>query len=219
MIERFIYTALTEGFQTLKANNDFLHDLFVTLHGLSEKEFKSIKLLLETKTPKVIHGYAHADESFPLCSIVLDSEQETDEFLGFDAGMVDDPKDPDYRDDILSGIWQHNHSVLIYAEHPDAVLYYYEMAKSSLLAAHEYFVDRGMHNITLSGMDLAPDPRYIPAHLFLRRLSIKSQREFQRLETVQRAFKVQGIAVDSSGSTSDVGGVPTNVKPYAAEGD
>ena len=218
MIERFIYTALTEGFATLQKDVDILEDLFIGQHGLSKTEFAAIRTLLATKPPKVIHGYAHADESFPLCSIVLDSEQETDEFLAYDAGQVEDPDDPDYQTDILSAIWQHSHSVLIYAEHPDAVLYYYEMAKSSLIAAHDYFIDQGMHNVSLSGMDLAPDPRYIPAHLFLRRLSIKSQREFQRLDRkTAKAFKVTGIAVDSSGSPSDVGGVPTNVKTY--EGD
>lgn len=214
MIERLIYTALKEGLVTFQKNENFLEDLFVTQYGLSSTEFEAIRTHFRAKPPNVIHGYAHADAKFPLYSIVLGAEGEAVNFIGDDAGMVpmDDPDDPGA--DIRSAIWDHSHDIFVYTEHPDVTLYYYEIAKAILLASQEYFLHNGVFGQRFSGMDMAPDPRYVPENLFLRRLTFKSQTEFQTLVDVNRAFKISGIAVDSSGSPSDVGGVKTNVKPY-----
>lgn len=219
MIERFIHTALKEGITTLQNNVDLLEDLFITQHGLSAAEFAAIRTLFAAKPPSVVHGYAHVEQKFPLYAIVLGSEGESQNFLGDDGGMVLEEGDEDYGADILTAVWTHSHDILVYAEHPDVTLYYYEIAKSILLAAGDYFNEQGMFQISLSGMDMAPDPRYVPEHLFLRRLTLKCQREFQRLtHETKRAFKISGIAVDSAGSPSDAGGVKTQVAAYL-EGD
>lgn len=213
MIERLIYRVLKDGIAQLAANPAILEDLFIGQHGLTAAEFASIKKLFLAQPPGVHHGYAHTENNFPLYAIILDSEGESTAFLAADAAPLPED-DPDYPSDVSSALWRHNYSILTYAEHPDVALYYYEIAKTIMFAARDFFVNEsGLFNLVLSGMDFAPDPRYLPEHLFLRRLSFQCESEFQRVVTGKnlKAFKVRGIAVDSSGSPSDVGGVPTLV--------
>lgn len=214
MIQRYLYTALKEGIDAILKNPVILDDLFRELYGLEVKEVAAIKTVFAAHPPEVIHGYARHDSKFPLFSIVLANEGESQTVLADQAGFVADEDDPDYGTDIESAVWQHTYQVLIYSEHPDVTGYYYEIAKSILIAANDYFVQQGIFNQKYSGMDLAPDPRYVPERLFLRQLTMTCEREFMRLSRdVKKAFKVSGIYVDKSGSDSDVGGVQTGVVP------
>lgn len=215
MIQRLLYTRLKEGIQVILEDPTLLDQLFLDLFELSTEEVEGIKTAFASKTPSVIHGYARAESDFPLYSIVLGNERETDTYLSDDAGMIDDPEDPLFGTDRYSSIWESTFNILCYTEHPDLTVYYYEIAKSILISSPD-FTDWGVIDYSMSGMDLMPDPRYIPEHLFVRQLNFDAKYEFLRLghkSRLGKAFKVRGIHVDKSGSPSDVGGVKTLVYP------
>lgn len=211
MIQRFIYTALQTGLKAIADTPSILDDLFGEHYGLSATELAAIKTFFKVTPPSVIHGYPNVSSKFPLFAITLSAEQETDHILGDDAGMELDTLDPDFGADISASLWSHSYQVTIYAEHPDVALYCYEVAKASFMAAHDYFISVGLLETSLAGMDLIPDPRYIPENLFVRQLSFSCKREFQYVnkKKIGRAFKLAGLHIDSSGSPNDVGDVQT----------
>lgn len=220
MIQRFLYTTLKEGLAAIQAKPEILDDLFLDLWELSASEVAEIKTAFLAKYPGVIHGYARSETEFPVFSVVLGNEGEAAHYLGDDAGMIDDMDHPDFGSDCLSAIWKHSYQILCYTEHPDLTLYYYEIAKAILLTADFNSLD--LFEVHVSGMDLMPDPRYIPEHLFVRQMTFECQREFMRVDKVSKlskAFQVAGIHVDKSGSPSDVGAVKTLVTPYSPESE
>lgn len=221
MIERTLYKALTQGIEAISKDQAVL-DLLFQFHGLDATEIAAIKAVWAKTPPSVVHGYAPVHSTFPLYSIVLQNEGETQTFLGDDVGTIDDEEDENHGADLKGSFWRHAYQVLIYAEHPDVCLYYYEIAKAILVEAHseKVFQDEGIHAMRLSGADIAPDARFVPEHLFLRALTVEAEREFQRVDLsskLGKAFKVSGLHVDKEGSPSDVGGAKTLVKTYTEE--
>lgn len=220
MLQRLIYTRLSEGIEIIKNDPGILDQLFGDLFELGSTEIATIKTALQTHPPKVIHGYARSDSEFPLYSIVLGNEIETDHYLSDDAGMIDDREDPDFGADRLSSLWDSTYQILCYTEHPDLTTYYYEIAKSIFITAD--FYSWGVLEYHFSGMDLAPDPRYIPEHLFVRQITFRAKYEFERVDFASKlgkAFRVAGIHVDKSGSPRDVGPVKTLVQPSGSLGE
>jgi hypothetical protein len=220
MIQRFLFLALTDGIAQIQADPTLLEQLFEDLYELDPDEVEGIKTVFAAKPPKVIHGYSPRDVDPPMYSIVLKGEQETETFLNNDAPQVTDVESPDFGADVKTSIWQHNYLVFTYSEHPDVTGYYYEIAKSILLASTDFFADRDLFDISLSGQDLAPDPNYLPEHLFARALSFQCERQFTRVDRdskAGKAFQVGGIHIDKAGSPSDVGGVKTLMTPISPE--
>ena len=220
MIQRFIFLALKDGIDQITEDLTLLELLFEDLYELDPKEVEAIKTHFASKPPTVIHGYAPRDVVLPVYSIILGNEAESERFLNDDAPQITDPEDPDFGADVKSSIWDHTYHILTYAEHPDVTSYYYEIAKSILLSSNDFFVERDLFDIRMSGQDLAPDPRYMPEHAFARRLAFSCDREFRRVDRdskAGKAFKVAGIHIDKSGSDSDVGGVKTLVEPIAPD--
>lgn len=215
MIQRTIYRVLKRGLDLIEDDPKILDDIFGPCgYELGAEEIAAIKELFVDKPPGVHHGYARQDHDFPLFAIILAGEQEDQHFVGNDAGMVDDPEHPDFGSDILSTIWDHTYHVLCYAEHPDVTTYIYEVAKAVLFTGEDDFQNASVFQLQVSGMDLAPDPRYIPENLFVRQLTLNCKREYLRVDReskLGKAWKVGGIHVDKTGSSGDVGGVNTNV--------
>jgi hypothetical protein len=208
---------LEDGIASINRDLTLLDVIFLDQYGLSQAEVAKIKEFWQASPPKVAHGFAHASHTFPLWSIVLGAEGEKIEFVGDEAGDCLDEDDPDYLEDIRSSIWEHNYRILTYAEHPDVTLYYYEIAKTILLLAHDYFVTQHLFEIHVTGRDMMPDPKYLPDHLFVRELNWACQRELLQVDRgsrLRKAFRVSGIHIDKSGSPSDVGDVETRVIPY-----
>lgn len=217
MIQRVIYDVLTSAIAAVNSDPAILDDLFEVNWGLSRSEVDGIKTFFSTQTPNVIHGHARSDSEFPLYSIVLSDEGEADNVLGDDAGQVETLGSDDFGADCYTAIWTHNYDIMCFAEHPDAVQYMYEVAKNAFFAVSADFIQAGLFELHLSGGDVAPDPRYIPEHLFLRRLGFSVQREFLRTDRASRlrkAFKVSGLHVSRLGSGSDIGDVKDNITPY-----
>lgn len=217
MIQRLIYTALRNGLDAIAANPLLLEDLFVQQFALDADEIEHIKQVFATTPPDVVHGYARSDNTFPLYAITLADEHEAETFINDSAGQCIDSESQYYQMDLTTAVWEHTYHVHCYAEHPDVCSYIYEAAKSILLLAHPYFTDNHVFEQSFSGLELAPDPRYVPEHLFLRQLTMKCQREFLQYDRESRllkAFSVRGIHVEPSGSPSSNGGVVAEVHPY-----
>ena len=218
MIQRFLKKILEDGVNAIVADVNLIDDIFKQ-YDMEQSEIEEIKTWWKLKTPTVKHQYGRADDEFPLFSIVLGNEEETDLWIGNDGVLVAtdgsgfiDTDDPDFGADLKSSIWQHTYQILCYSEHPDGTLYMYEIAKAIFISAD--LDDCGFHSAHFSGMDLAPDVRFIPENLFARILVIRGKREFERISRTAKlgkAFKVGGVHIDKSGSPSDVGDVKTLV--------
>lgn len=218
MIQRFLFAALRQGIEAITADPVLLEAIFEN-YELAEEEVASIKELWAREPPNVRHNFARPEDTFPLWALVLADEREVTTILGDDAGIVEEEDDPLFGADVKSSFWSHHYEILIYTKHVDATLYWYEVAKSILLEAQLH--NFGIYDLMLSGADVMPDPKYIPTHLFVRRLAVKANREFRRIihaSRIGKAFKVRGIHVDKSGSLTDPGAVKTLVTPYV-EGD
>lgn len=222
MIQRLIYRALNQGIQAAVNDPSIIEDLFSGNYSLEKPEVDTIiSAFADKATPNVIHGYARTDSQFPLYSIVLGNEREDEVYMNNLAGQVEDLDAEDFGADILSSLWVHDFLILTVTEHPDLTVYYYELAKAFLLA-YPFGEEGDLFDIRISGMDLAPDPRFMPSHLFVRQLKFECSREFARTDLSSlrdKAFRISGIHIDKSGSPSDVGGVKTNVTTYGVDDD
>ena len=218
MIQRSLYKAIEAGFNAIQDDPEILDDVFGPRgYGLDATEIKAIKVFFKAKPPSVAQGYSRTNHTMPLVTIILGDESEAEHVIGDDAGMIDDPEDPDFGADCVTAIWQHKYPLLVYSEHPDVTTYVYEVVKSIMLTSESIFADAGIFFTDLSGMDLMPDSKYIPDDLFVRQLTLSCKREFLRVirdSKLGKAFKVGGIFVDKSGSSGDVGGVKTLLTTY-----
>jgi hypothetical protein len=220
MIQRYLYTALVNGLEAIRRDPSILDELFEDLYELDSTEMTAIRKWFADKPPSVYHGYARADYKFPLYTIVLQSEGEDKMMIGDEADQITDSGDPDFGADAYAALWRHTYHILCYSEHPDATLYMYEVVKAIILRSHDYFIQRDLWGIQVSGMDIHVDPKYIPEYLFVRQLVFSCEREFRQVDKASRkgkAFKIGGLFVDKSGSPSDVGEVKTLVYPYVPE--
>lgn len=221
MIHRYIHEILTTGVAAYQADTRLLDDLFRELYELDETEIAAIKTGFLAKGLNVYTGYPRLDAKLPFVSIILAQESEAEAFIGDYAGIITEDGHTLYGADVEGSIWDHVFHLPIVSEHPDVTSYMYELVKTLLLVGLRFLVDQECFQFSFSGMDLAPDPKYIPEHLFVRQLVFSCQRQFSRIDRDSRltkAFQVAGIHIDSSGSPSDVGDVETLVTPYA-EGD
>lgn len=215
MIQRLIYTVLTEGLADLVTDTRIVDRLFRQGYGLGATEADAIQTFFSgEKKPTVRHGYAPTDAKFPLYAIVLNDERESDSFIGDDGGPVFTGEDAGAN--IKTAIWQHNYHVLCYAQHPDAVLYMYEVAKSIFLHAATTLevLDEGIYFLSLSGNDVRIADDLVPSQMFGRTLHVGIRREFQHIDLeaiAGRIRQVRGVHVDNPASPGDVVGVTPKV--------
>lgn len=216
MIQRYLYEIIKDGIDAITADPTLLDDLFDRDLDIEDDEVTGIKEYFVANPPGVVNGYARQEMAFPLYSIILGREGEAENFLGEDGGQLLDEDDEYFAADIETAIWEHNYLIYVYAENPDVTAYYYEILKTIIQAQLSTLVDYHCHDFKMTGMDLAPDPQYIPSHLFVRQLSFTCRREFQRIDRDSRfgkAFTVEGIHIDDGAELSDVG-VKLQVTPY-----
>lgn len=237
-IERIIYRELRAGLDRLIAKPD-IYEGFL-LDGLDAEDLSGAEAedardeaararqVFEANPPEVIHGYARVDGVFPCYAIVLGSESTDADFLGEEAmdSYLADYEDDDSRRVYLDGDgdrvdyhvrrWGHNFDVYTYADHPDLCLYYYYLCKQILAEARSDFLTADLDEIVYTGAELAPDTRYLPSGMFVRRLGVKLASDQVYRELVRpgigAAARVSGIHVAED--DSDATGVAALVTPY-----
>jgi len=200
VIERLLFTLLTIGFAAIKDDPVILEEIFGP-DGLEldDTEVAGILQFFADKSPTVVHGYARANSEYPLVAIILGNDTSGDNWIGDFAGQVTDEESVNKGADCYSMGENTTYQLLCYSEHPDVTRYLYEVVKSILLTNIQEFVKRDVYDITVSGLDLMPDPRYIPEHLFVRQYTFACKREVLRIDKQSRlgkAFKVSGIHFD-----------------------
>lgn len=199
MIERLIYIALTQGIEDVLAEPRVLERYFAEQNLLSSDEIAAIRGYFEANAPSVIHSYPRMDSKFPLYAIVLGSENESDQFLGDEGNDVFDRDDPDDGATTTVAIFERTYQVYVVSDGPDKTIYLYELAKFFLFRALDFFKANGALVARFSGNDLAPDPRYIPAHLFVRQLNITMSEEHRQIGVKPaRGFRIDGVFVEST---------------------
>lgn len=206
MIQRYLYTALKTGIDALAADPTILDDLFQEQYNLSDTEMAAIRTHFEDNSVTVKHGYARTEDSFPLIAIVLVDDTESEVVLADDYGMIgdleEDEGDEDYGAEILGSFWSASFQFLCYDEHPDVTIYLYEVVKNIMFSALPYFESVGVTKLGISGADLMLDPRYVPAHLFGRRVTFRCRYEFSHVDKTSKfgkAFAVGGIHRETEG--------------------
>lgn len=214
MIERILYLVLENVLKALREDQTLIDEVFSRIYQLEKDEVAGIKRLF-AKPIEIRQGYAHADATMPMFTIILAGEQQSDFVIGDSAGMTQglQPFDPAFGCDQIASIWDQNFQILCYSENPDQTRYMYEAARSAFLVNRTFLAQNGLLDPAMSGMDLTPDPRYLPDHLFCRVLSIRTKSEFVLVDynsRAGRAFQITGLAVDPASPNSN-GGVPTDV--------
>src|SRR3990167_641160 len=203
MIERMIYTALAEGISELQAAPVLVERIFRE-HGFSAAEARRMRETFTERSPNVIHNYPRQDSAFPLYAIVLGEEKESHKFLD-DMGNVLDAEDAELLGEagldgsvIRTSLYQHEFHVMVVTEAPDTTIANYELAKYILTRKRQFLKDNGVLDSAFSGGDLAPDDRYMPAYLFVRRLSISAMSEARVIDDGldENIREVTGMHVD-----------------------
>lgn len=211
-IERLLYDVITDGIAILQANPEQIVDFFVSEAFMEQAEAEKLRDLFLATPPSVIHGYARSDSKFPLYAITLGSENEEKTFMGDEGGVLDDGTD------LTSTIFSYSFNIMVLAQHPDVCLYLYSLLKQILFAAKPLLVQADLYRVAFSGADLAPDPTWMPAGLFLRRVTLSCSRQYQQAQlssTLGKAWKIQGVHVTTAGAPGeDPGGVPTNITTF-----
>jgi hypothetical protein len=217
MIHRYIFDILTEGVAAIQKDKTLLDELFCENFELVSEEADAIKEYFDKHGLHIGNGYPRDDTPYPAVQIILGEEGEVEHFLNDSGGMVIDETSLDYGSDIKVSLWRHVYRMLIATTHPDVTAYYYEIVKFIMLEGLNTLEDDGCFEFKLSGMELAPDPRYLPNHIFSRQLLFECNRPFQRIDKESKLFRakqVSGLHVDSDGSPRDVGDISTNVTTY-----
>lgn len=220
MIQRFIFQILTQMLAAMRTDPTLYSDLFSTTWGLSDAEVAGIVSYFAQHPIRVQHGFSNAEISPPLMSITLQAESQSEHILGDLAGINTTPpvgwkggSTAQYGAYMEGAIWEYSYRILCISENLDVTSYMYEMAKAALVLGRDSLIKQGVIMPTYTGMDLAPDPRYIPENLFARVLGVRCQRPFiltDRASALGRAFNVSGLAIPPA-SANDNGGVAANV--------
>lgn len=105
--------------------------------------------------PRVLHGYPHFEIELPCIAVVIDPEQQVQQYSG----------DAAYNLQLATGEhvivaaerWRPTLGVICYAENGDVARWLYAFAKFALARARRALADLFPHSQQLSGRDLAPE--------------------------------------------------------------
>lgn len=168
--------------------------------------------------PNLVHGYARTGGPFPCWALTLGGERESASFLGDDAPMIDE--DDGYIIDPMTGEIvdpkvrrvEYTFNILVLTKHPDVTVWYYHLLKHIILSNHHELINRDLSDPSLSGADLAPDPRYLPSDVFVRQLTVQLESDEVWTEAL-RGFgrTLKGVHLDDTGTDETAGGSANSV--------
>jgi len=172
--QRIVLEVLRTGVAAVSANTAVMDSI---LQDLSAGELTKAKAFWASHPPTVVQSFARfGDTPFPILALTLSGDDTAQDFLGQgDMALLDD-------DDYTVGsqfrsVDMATFTVFVYAEHPDVVVWYYKIVKRILKMGFLRMIQAGLHDPTLDGADVQPDPRYIPENVFIRRISVKVEYE------------------------------------------
>jgi hypothetical protein len=202
-LERVLYRIVDVALQQITAR-PLLYERWLLKNGLSTDEAKNARQAFETAPLRLMHGYAHDGAYFPCASLILGSETVAQDFLNEDAPPLDEDGEP-YIDEDGNVVdpharrWEYHWEWYIYVGHHDLCLYYYYLIRHLCVAARAVFQAAGIDEIVYGGAELAPDPRYLPADMWVRRFSVTARAMEEYTEAFgEGQFKtIEGMIVDA----------------------
>lgn len=225
MNERILYTALNTGLDYFKADGDRLEALFQDM-GLGAAETAQLRAYFELDPddgahggpPNLVHGYPRSSGPFPCWAIILLSDKSRQRLLGDDAGThgaFDTSTDLDGNAAIEKARLADNVIAIdtYVPDLPDVCLYYYHLLRFIVFDNVDE-MQRSPHylqNIEFSGMDLQPNPQYLPENMWLRRLTVTFFTEEAAWEPKSEPTTIDGAFVND-GETQP--GITKKVDPY-----
>lgn len=172
--ERTILTLLQRGVDAIEADlaasgpdETVLDDI---LAALDSAERTKARAYYAAHKPTIVQGYPRTDAPFPLFAVVLQGDNEENRYVGtgeHDLAMMG------VKEATAFNQWTKGQfGIYVYAEHPDICAWYYRILRRIMQVGIRYLVSEGLDNPSISGAELAPDPRYTPDNLFVRRLTL-----------------------------------------------
>jgi hypothetical protein len=180
---------------------------------------------IPARPPTLVHGYARQGGPFPCWALTLASERSVQDYLNQDGAVLDEDGDrildPDTGEVIDPKVRrvEYSYNILVMADNPDVTLWYYHLLKHIILSGLERLEQRHLDDFQLTGADMAPDPRFLPADMFARVLTVQLQTDETWTVSIPggTGFKTSGMHVnDGEGSTVGEGSVSAGVTPYGA---
>jgi len=214
-VERFLLRLLRSEVDRLAKDEALLRYYFDSVFDetIPQEEVDEYVANFIRQQPAITLGYPRTSVTFPVIAIILAEESESQNTVGdFLGETLGDDTGSDYSD-YVGAIMDAQHSVMVYAEHPDVCLYLYHFVKMIMFAGKEWLLSQGVVEVSLSGSELAPNEQYLPANIFVRTLNVRTVAPFvapvPALTDVRKA-KVVGIYMDDV----VVDGVRGGVHPY-----
>ena len=173
--ERSILTLLNNGVAAILADLDVsaagstvLDDI---LNTLSDDEKSKARAYFKDHAPQVIQGYPRVDAEFPLFAVTLTSDSEANRYVGTSEHAATDLIGT--KTGVEFNKWtQGVFTIFVYASHPDLCSWYYRVLRRICNVGIQFLISEGLDNPSITGAELAPDPRYTPDNLFVRRLTL-----------------------------------------------
>lgn len=167
--ERIILSAMKTGVAAISANVDLLDSILATLDA---PELQKAKDYWTQHPPTVLMGYPRESSPFPCYALTLSSDDNLQDYVGLSEEALigmDDEKEGNVLHRRITGRF----TVFIYTEHPDTCAWYYRVLRRVMNVAVQRLIKAGLEEPVLGGADLAPDPRYTPENLYVRRLTLQ----------------------------------------------
>ena len=224
MAERRIFEVVNDGLQFFKDNPDALEQFALEALELSAAEAAKLRLYfaggvnadgdtIEAQPPVLVHGYPRVDGPFPCWALTLGGESIEQDYLGKDAPFLDSEGDRffDARTgeivDPRARRLQYRYNFLVIVDHPDITVYYYHLLKQILMSNQTKLEAADVEDMSFTGADMVPDPRYLPHDVFARVLTVTVSGDETWCEDLPATYarSVQGIAVDDTGEGVTVG--------------
>ena len=207
-VERIIYNQIKLGLQPF-IDDPKLYEQFLLLGGLDADEALRAREYFVEHPPHLIMGYARDGGPFPAWALVLGSESVTQDYIGEDGTGRDD-EGLLFMDDDGNVVDAHvrrmtkRYEIYIYTDHPDITIYYYQLLKHICMASRTAFQQADLDEMVYDGADLAPDERYLPSNVYVRRLGMTVRADEEYFEPLKSGVgagaRVSGIAVDDGHS-------------------
>jgi len=159
---QLLVEVLKEGFAALALAVNGIDKLFA---GLSVAERTQIKYFITNSNYDIREGYPNQPGKVPMFSVVLGSEQETEQPIG---GTIEDAEEEDGFDEEYGTWMQGTYMILCMADNANVVAWMHALVKYLLLANRSLLDEFGYVNQRLAAGDLQPDAQYQPPYTFTR---------------------------------------------------
>jgi hypothetical protein len=172
----------------------------------------------QRQPPKATIGYPRSTSEFPCFSIILESEEETQNVLADYVGQTLDDEDAREAAEYHGAVFSQTYGVYIYAQHPDVAAYLYQFAKLVLFGAKPFLQAAGLIEPHFSGGELSPEEMYLPDNMFARVLRITAQAVISvpvLLDPDPLRVRLAGLFMNDV----VVRGIRGSVTPYTDTGD